>query len=486
MSDAERFVKSNQEQAVAAWVNHLNQLRLDGLLDALRLQDVNLRDALVTVDDAIRTIKMDIVERDWGHLTGMHGFIAEVAEVGVGNARRLILGEQAGYQWVNDNSAEDLLRDGVAIQQKFSAAGGRFGLAAVSEHLERYPDFVKNGGRYQIPRDHFEVVQKLHAMSREQASKLLSSSGGGPSLRDWERVHAFFDNGPLDIESLEPSHFDYREVQRGAYEARLEAEKDSLRSTDQSARDGAYRVSRPTLREGAKATAVAAVVEGGTTFVLAVIAMRREGKKLKDFTGDDWIDIAGDTGFGVAKGGVRGVTIYALTNFTATSAAVASAVVTAAFGIAEQANRLRRGEIDELEFIENSELVALEVAVSALSSFVGQAFIPIPVLGAVIGNMVGMVMYRAAAASLSKREAALIEQYLHEQRELDAELAAEYQELIEQLDQAMSDYLGLLERAFSPDVQIAFAGSAELARALGVAPDEILDSDEKVIAYFVD
>ncbi|MDJ0357940.1 hypothetical protein [Paenarthrobacter sp. PH39-S1] len=217
-----------------------------------------------------------------------------------------------------------------------------------------------------------------------------------------------------------------------------------------------------------------------------MIAKRRAGKNLKEFTGGDWIDIAGDTGFGVVNGGIRGTSIYALTNFTATSAAVASSIVTAAFGIAEQANMLRRGEIHELEFIENSEFVALEVACSALSSFVGQARISIPVLGAVIGNMVGMVMYQAAAASLSNREVALIEQYLSEQRVIDEHLTAEYQALIEQLDQTMFDYVELLERAFSPDVEVALIGSVELALEVGVASDEILDSQQKTYAYFVD
>ena len=123
---------------------------------------------------------------------------------------------------------------------------------------------------------------------------------------------------------------------------------------------------------------------------------------------------------------------------------------------------------------------------SALSSFVGQALIPVPVLGAVIGNTVGTIMYKAVASSLSKREAELIERYLGEQRVLDGQLAAEYQELIEKLDQGMSDYLELLERAFSPDVQVALFGSVELARVLGVPTDEILDSEEKVLAYFLD
>ena len=276
------------------------------------------------------------------------------------------------------------------------------------------------------------------------------------------------------------------EVQRGAYDATLMTEEGSLRSTDQSLRGDAYRESRPTLREGAKATLAAAAIEGGTAVVLAVVEKRRAGTQVRDFTGEDWADIAGEGGFGVAKGGVRGFSIYALTNFTATSAAVASSIVTAAFGVAEQANKLRRGEIDEREFIENAELVCLETAVSALSSCVGQALIPVPVLGAVIGNTVGIIMYKTVSSSLSQREASLIAHYVGEQRALDEQLAAEYRELIETLDASMSDYLGVLERAFSPDLEVALLGSVELALELGVASEEILDSAETVLAYFLD
>ena len=486
MLDPQKLAKTNQEQAVAAWVNYLNQLRLDSLLSAFRQQDVNLQDALARVDEAIRKIDLEVVAANRGGVKGMHGFIAEVAEAGVGNARSRIRGEGAVYQWVNDNGPVDLIRGGVEIQQKFVEAGGRFGLGAVAEHLEKYPGFVTSGGKYQIPGDHFDVIRRLHDMPREEAGRLLTRSGDGPSFRDWERVQAFFKESSVGIESLEPSTLEYHEVQRGAYESTLQAEKDSLHSTDQTLRNDAYQASRPKLKEGAKATLVAAAVEGGTAFVMAVVEKRREGKKLKDFTGDDWIDIGGGTGLGVVRGGVRGFSIYSLTNFTATSAAVASSIVTAAFGIAEQANKLRRGEINELEFIENAELVALEAAVSGLSSFVGQALIPVPVLGAVIGNTVGMVMYSAVSSSLSKREAELIALYLEEQRVLDEHLAADYQELINRLDASMADYLGVLERAFSPDVEIALLGSVELALALGVAVDEVLDSEQKTFTYFLD
>lgn len=481
-----KFVRSNQEQAVASWVNYLNQLRIDHLLSSSSQQDENLLNALTSVDEAIKKIDLEVVTANRGGQHGMHGFIAEIAEVGISNARRQILGQAPVYQWVNDNGPVDLIRSGVEIQQKFVAAGGRFSLGAITEHLQKYPDYVQNGGKYQIPSDHFEVIKRLYSMPPEEAGKLLSRSGGGPSFKDWQRIDVFFQEGAISIESLEPSTLKYHEVQRGVYESTMAAEENSLLSTDQSLRDNAFKESLPNLQEGAKATLAAAVIEGGTAFVLAMVAKSREGKRLREFSQQDWLDIAGETGFSFVKGGVRGVSIYSLTNLTATSAAVASSIVTAAFGIAEQANKLRRGEIDELEFIENSELVALEASVSALSSFVGQALIPVPVLGAVVGNTVGTIMYKAVASFLSKREAELIERYLGEQRVLDEQLAAEYQVLIEKLDQGISDYLELLERAFSPDVHVALIGSVELARGFGVPPDEILDSEEKVLAYFLD
>ncbi|WP_104092085.1 hypothetical protein [Arthrobacter sp. GMC3] len=486
MSEVEKLIKTSQEQAVASWVNYLNQLRIDTLLSSFAKQDVNLRDAITSVDEAMRTIDLEIVLTNRGGHKGMHGFIAEIAEVGVGNAREQILGKGAVYQWVNDNGPVDMVRRGIDIQQKFSAAGGRLSLGAVTEHLGKYPDYVKNGGRYQIPRDHFEKIQTLRSISPDEAVRLLSRSGEGPSFKDWQRVDTFFSEGSIGIDALEPSKLEYRDVQKGAYESTLEAEKDSLRSTDQALRDNAYRGSRPKLQEGAQTTVVAAIVEGGTTFVLAVTAKRREGKRLKDFSEEDWSAIRAETGIGVARGGVRGLSIYSLTNFTVTSAAVASSVVTATFGMAEQAHKFRKGEIDELEFIENSELVCLEAAVGALSSFIGQALIPVPVLGAVIGNTVGTIMYRAVSSNLSKKEVELINRYLSDLRALDEGLSTQHNELIEKLEKSMSSYLVLLERAFSPDMQVALIGSVELARERGAPTEEILDTKDKALSYFLE
>lgn len=478
-------VHRTQEQAVAAWVGHLNQMRIDTVFSRLRDQDGNLSDALASIDSAFRKIDLEVVGRNRGGVKGMHGFIAEVAEVGVTNARAQVAGRSAVTDWVNDNGPVDLLRDGVAIQQKFVAAGGRLGLGAISAHLEKYPDFVRNGGRYQIPADHFATIRQLHDMPAAEAGRLVAGGSDGPSFTDWQRVQTFFGTADLDIDALEPSALDYAEVQRGVYGVTLDAEKESLRSTDGARRDEAIAAGRATLREGAKATIVAGAVEGGTSFVMAVVAKRRAGKLLRQFTSEDWFDVLAEAGLGTVKGGVRGASIYALTNRAATPAAVASSVVTAALGIAEQANRFRSGEVSETEFIEGAELVALEAAVSAVSSLVGHAVIPVPVLGAVIGNAVGTVMYQSTSDALARREAALLERFTEEQRALDEQLTDDQARLAEQMRVAATTYFALLERAFSPDVEIALAGSVALAVQVGVAPEDVLDSDEKAQAYFL-
>lgn len=57
--DVSQIAKSTQEQAVAAWVDYLNQLRLNELLAKLAAQDINLEQALAELQkmkDAIAAV----------------------------------------------------------------------------------------------------------------------------------------------------------------------------------------------------------------------------------------------------------------------------------------------------------------------------------------------------------------------------------------------------------------------------------------------
>lgn len=487
MIEAKKMIKNGQEQAVASWINYLNQVRLDRLMEALQKEELNLNEAMSTIGETLKTISRDIVNNGKGRggQYGMHGFIAEVAECGIGNAREQIEGKAPIYEWINDNGPEDLRRGATLIQQKFVNGGGHLSLQAIRMHLNAYPDFLDNGGVYQIPEDHYEKIKWLLSISEKEANKMPTSTGDF-SLKQWREVHEFFKNGDIPLDKVEPSKLKYSEVQKGTYEQTFSKEKDSLRKRNQERKEQAYNKSKPTLSEGAKATAAAAAIEGAMALCLGIAEKRKSGKKFNAFDEEDWKEIAATTGKGTLKGSIRGASIYTLTNFTATPAAVASAMVTATFGIAEQAYQLKQGNVNEQRFIENTEMLCLDASVSALSSFAGQILIPVPVLGAVIGNTVGTMMYQIAKDNLSAREQKIFEEYAEAVRQLDVSLQDQYQKFVDEIGKDTKLFMELLNRAFAPDIRVAFEGSIDLAKSCGVPVDEILDSKEKIASYFMD
>lgn len=481
--NVEKVVKSSQEQAVAAWIGLINQMRINDLIENLDRQNQNLDSAMESMNWALGKIG-DLVVANRGGSKGVHGFIAEVAECGLENAQSLVHGDKPVMEWVNDNGPADLLRNGVEIQVKFVNAGGKFSLDAVAAHLDKYPDFLDKGGVYQIPKDYLDAVRTLYEMPREEAAKLVSSTGG-LSYSNWKSIHEFFDSSGFNIDDLEASKFEYSEVQKNAITDKMAEEKIRLSDESKRVKKDIYEEHRPTPQEGAKAAAAGAVLEAGTAFALSVKRHLRNGKCIGDLTQDDWEEIAKDSGMGLVKGGVRGGAVYWLNNYTATPSSVASALVTASFSVADCAYRFRSGELTEIEFIESSEIACLDASVSAFSSFVGQVIIPVPILGALVGNAVGTTVYELGKDFYSKREAELLAHYAQELEALDIELESEYAACISVLRENMSEYISLLEKAFSSNFAVAFSGSVELAASLNVPDSEILHTREEVDDFFL-
>lgn len=477
--DVPQIVKSTQEQATASWINYLNQLRLNELLARLSEEDFNLEQALSELGKAKAEIGK-LLASNRGGQKGLHGFIAEITEVGVENAKKLIEGAKPECVWVNDNGPADLLRGDVQIQQKFVQA--KMSLDAAKEHLSKYPDFINNGGKYQIPKNFYEKVQSILEISEEKGKKLTRNSI--PSRSEWEWVRDYFQDSGIKFGDFEPSQLDYADVQIGKIDETLRREESKLKENNQERRDAAYQDSKPTLQEGVHAAAVSAAFEGGVAFCIGVAKKLKSGKKLEDFTEEDWREVGIDTAKGTAQGGIRGGVIYAMTNFTATPAAVANALVTAGFGVAALANQLRSGEITEEDFIIDSEVICLDVSVSAVSALIGQAVIPIPVLGAVIGNVAGMFLWQLAKDNLNEKEQHLIEEYRSGMDKLNIALDERYQKLMEELRHELARFSSMLELAFSVDVNVAFAGSIALAEYVGVPQKNILYSKGDVDDYF--
>ena len=476
----EKNIKYTQEQAVASWVQYLNIIRFENLMNNLNKQDTNLDEAIASLDNTLNEINK-LINSNRGGEKGIHGFIAEISEVGIGNAKENIKGKNSVYKWINDNGATDLVRNGINIQQKYYQKD--LSLSAINEHLKKYPNFIKEGGKYQIPKNQYEKIQYLRSITEDEANKLATRDGTF-SLKQWKKVNEFFKNGTIDINSVEPANLEYSEVQRNTINNTINNEKEKIKETDNEIRKKINEENKPTLGEGIKVATVSSVIEGGTTFVSLIIKKKKEKKFIKNFTVEDWQEIIKKSGISTVKGGVRGASLYFFTNYTKTPSAVSNALTTSAFGVAEQFYLYKKGRITENELLENSELLYLDASVSAISSVLGQAIIPIPIIGVIIGNTIGLKMYEVAKNNFKANEQKIIQEYYNEIKLLEKDLLDEYNILIEKIKQEVYLYMEILEKLYSTNVQEIFEGSIEIAKFYGIPNDEILDSKGKIDSYF--
>jgi hypothetical protein len=480
--DVKKIAATTQEQAIAAWVGLINQIRIDQLLETLSVQDKNFEAAQKDISNAIEKIQHQIISKCGGE-KGLHGFLAEIAEEGISNAEAHIRGEDFHCVQLADNGPVDLVRDGQEIQMKFSQ-DGLCSLKAVVKHADKYPEFLEENGIYQIAKDHYETLKYYWELPKEEAVK-LSQTNSEYSYRKWKLIHDYMDKYNLQLKDFEPSHLNYSDVQVAKIDSTMEKANKNIEYENQKIRNDAYEKSKPTRNEASKVIAVGGIIEGATSFVIAVKSRTNKDKHISDLTQEEWVEITKESGLGVAKGSVHGATTYTLTNFTATPAAVASAITTASFVVANQAYLLHQGQISETEFIYTSEIACLDAAVSALASLVGQLAIPVPVLGVIVGNTVGMLLYQYAKDNFHKHEIELIEQRNTQQQKLIQSLNSEYQQHVAELEADFIAYTQILKKAFSANAQIAFAGSIELAKFVGVNNDEILSSKEMIADYFI-
>lgn len=477
-----RTIQSTQEQAVASWITYLNQVRLDNLINRLNQQDINLEDALNELAELKEFISNPL------HILGndktKHGEIAEHMQVNFQNARRVIKGLAKEYTFdgVGRTAPEDYLKNGQQVQSKFynGLKQTLFNKHGLLEHLETYPDFIKNGGSYDIPKDQYEKMLELLDKYKNSPTELSTSD-----YNLAKKINDFLKNKDLKLgKDINPAVADYKEVQQDVAKNTINNEEKNIKEEDRKQRKKAYDESKPSFKEGTKAAGISAVVEGGVTFCMSV-AKKRKQKSFSEFTEDDWKEIGLDTGKGTVKGGIRGGAIYAMTNFTATPANVASAYVTAAFGVVSQVNALERGEISKEDFVINCETVCLDVTVSAIASLAGQVLIPVPVLGAVVGNIVGEFAYELCKKHADMKAQKIISGYNTDMAILNKKLDIQYLKVVTEIKKAVQKFTDLEKMAFDKDINIAFAGSVELAVEVGVQKNKILKNMNDINAYFM-
>lgn len=476
--DRNSIEKSSQEQAVAAWIDYLNHLRFLDLVERIAKQDLSFESAI----EELQKLKSFVAQPEHilGSIFTKHGEIAEHVQVHFVNAEQLVQGKEAIYSFegVGRLAAEDYLRNGQMVQSKFYFGPGGT-LFAIARHNDTYPWFVKSGGTYEIPKSQCQELMAIY--HNGETGSVLSDSDSKlyEIIKEWETT-----NGVKFDKVVRPAVVDYEDVQLSTVHETISTEEEKIEKIDRELREEAQAETQPTLKEGAQVAIISAAIEGGITFIVGVYKKRKSGKKLVEFTAEDWKELGLDTGKGTIKGAIRGSAIYALTNFAAMPAPVASAMITATLGMAAQAYKLEKGDISGEEFIDASESMCLDVTVSALSSILGSLLIPVPILGVVIGNAAGMFMKNIAEAYLPSEEQKLIDQYYKDTEALNEQLDAEDKQIIELVMADLAAYKSLAALAFSPDVNQRLEISINIARQSGVDESRIL-TEESGYAFFL-
>ena len=369
-------------QADAVIVDAVNAIRINRMLKALERIDKNQAGA----DEEIRLLKAEVqklLTSNRGGTKGIHGFIGETSQVHISNIKAFLNGDEPLYILLDDNSMTDYTRGIEIIQQKACQADGHLGLDAIKRHKGKYPEFVEEGGIYQIPKDMFGRYNRLKNLPEDVAMKLRKED-----LRLWKYIRAFTEENP-DV-TIEPMEVTYSDIQAGNIEDTVKRVEDETGTEFEKQKKAVQQENAPTFEEFLKICSISAAIEGGVSAGTEFIEKLKSGKKLSDFTKQDYKDIFSKFAIGSGKGALRGSIVYIATNVYKIPAAVISGIVTAVFGVAREVYLLFKKKITKEQFRKNSFFVVLETVASTGGASLGRHLCKKrPIIGALVGSILG-------------------------------------------------------------------------------------------------
>lgn len=469
------------DQLIGSAVNALNQARIDDEIFTLSRQDIAYELAC----------KEMLKPRDFvaspgnilGSMSTKHGEIAEQVEVAVRNSEQAIEERlqdastfRATFEGVGRTAPQDYLIDGMDVQSKF-INGTNNNLVHVLKHMETYPNFGKDGSFYHIPKDTWQEIQDVLDGKPVEGLKSTTIEAIKAKVAEIERQT----QRPF-ADVVRPGVSDYKDVQLGKIDETLDKHDQELAKQNDAKRAEIIDDHQPSLAEGMRATAMGAAVGGAFALGTGIYRKYRDGKNIfrGDFDAQDWQDVGLDSLKGAAVGGISAGAIYTLTNYASMGAPFASALVTATKGVASLAHSYQRGEIGLDEFTDLGLIVCAESAIVGAMTVAGQALIPVPVLGALIGSISGKFMVTVAKSLDGKARQVLQARMDEFARRLDA---------IEQqvLNRILSEFAALGEltkAAFNVETnRQLLEASITLAQAHGVEDDKIIKNADDLDAF---
>lgn len=394
------------------------------------------------------------------------GFSAEVKDVARTNAEKIINGDTSRKIRTDDlGSVNDPLYDTVTIdangdviegsgaQMKFLGASendptGEGSAARALEKLQskKFQKYLDADAKIDVPSDQYDkIIQEANGKIDNLTKQLENQKQAGNT----EQVKKLQER----IDKLEKIKKNLRKSTVSGDEAVFARLHPGLST--------AIDVAKVSHRAGVQTAETAAVIGGSVSIVKNLVSVCKGEEEPEDAIKNVAKDTATTAAVGYGTGFVGTALKGAMQNSGSgyvrvlSKTNVAGTVVTVTVSATKTLTRYFKGEIDGVECLETLGEQGTGMISSAMFAAIGQVAIPIPVVGGLIGGMVGYAISSAAygiltdslkEAKLAKEEREQIEQICDEHIKMIREYRAEMEKII---NEYLIDSMEIFRDSFS-------------------------------------
>ncbi|WQS98016.1 hypothetical protein E5D90_03035 [Helicobacter pylori] len=350
---------------------------------------------------------------------------------------------------------------GTAVQSKFV---GKNGEECFKKLLSKdYKKYFENGAKMKIARNHYGDFQRaVNTRIKSLESQIAKQKG----LGDFQKA-TILEKELQKCKTIKAHTRPASTTKREAIEARLNPNLSTAKD-----------VTRVSHQAGMNAAQTGALIGGGVSLITNVYECIANGK--------DPVKAIKHTAIATLKGGALSYCSTASSSFlgglmqssankiiqSLGKGSLPAIFVGACVANATVLTRYLSGKIDETELLKQLGKANTTLVSSGAMAFAGQALIPIPVVGALVGGFVGAVLSETCFNALLK---AREEAKLARQRRIEIE--KECREIIKHLEAYQNQFKEVFEKYFHETTKFfnqsfneleraSYAGDADLAIAV--------------------
>ena len=422
------------------------------------------------------------------------GWTAEVKDTATSNAENIIAGKSnrkirhddlpntpANHQLFDhvEIDADGNIIAGSGSQMKFIGASatdptgaGNAERALKKLQSKNFQKYLDNDVKIDVPKDEYRqmIDQATEEIGSLQEQLKIARSNGN------EKV----------VASLEKKIDNLNKLKKNLRSSKI-TRKQSLEAVDHPKLSTMKSVANISHRAGVKTAETAAIVGGSASLVRNIVGMCKGEVEADEAA----LNVVKDTAHSAALGYGTGFAGSALKSAMQNSASeytralaktnVAGTIVAVTVGASKTLAKYFKGEIDGTQCLEDLGEQGTGMIASSMFTIIGQAVIPIPIVGGLIGGMVGYALSSATygvlmnslkEAKLAHEERVAIEKACKEHIKLIREYRAQMNEIVEEyLSGAMeifnASFSGIKDALAIGDVDLLIESANNITDSLG-------------------